>query len=131
MELLYEKPYLTVSLDHEIETLVVVWKGFTPSHEFRAGIDKIFELMAQLKIKKTLTDLVEHRVIGADDQEYAAKRSVDFSHQYWNVKRALITPKDVFARFGIKQVNQKVAKEETQDRELFLTYEDARAWLAS
>ena len=131
MELLFEKPYLTIFLDQELEALVVTWKGFTPTHEFRAGIDKVFELMIQHKIKKSLTDLVEHRVISAEDQEYAAKRSVEFTHQYWNVKRALITPKDVFARFGIKQVNQKVAQEEQQDRQLFLTHEDARAWLNS
>ncbi|TAD89686.1 MAG: hypothetical protein EAY75_04880 [Bacteroidetes bacterium] len=131
MELLHEKPYLTILLDQEAGVLEVVWKGFTPSHEFRAGIDKIFEFMAQYHVKKTLTDLVEHRVISAEDQEYAVKRSVDFTHQYWNVKRALVTPKDVFARFGIKQVNQKIAQEEAQDRQLFLNYEDAKAWLIS
>ncbi|TAE14435.1 MAG: hypothetical protein EAZ95_09920 [Bacteroidetes bacterium] len=109
----------------------ITWKGFTPSHDFRAGIDKVFELMAEHSIKKTLTDLVEHRVIGAEDQEYAAKRSVEFSNQYWQVKRALITPKDVFARFSVKQVNQKVAQEESQDRQLFLNQEDALAWLQS
>jgi hypothetical protein len=129
MDILFEKPYLTVVLDTDIEGLVITWKGFTPSQDFRAGIDKIFELMAEHSIKKTLTDLVEHRVIGAEDQEYAAKRSVEFTHQYWQVKRALITPKDVFARFGVKQVNQKVAQEEQQDRQLFLTHEDAREWL--
>jgi hypothetical protein len=131
MEILFEKPYLTIALDADIQGLVITWKGFTPSQDFRAGIDKIFELMAEHHIKKTLTDLVEHRVIGAEDQEYAAKRSVEFTNQFWQVKRALITPKDVFARFGVKQVNQKVAQEEQQDRQLFLTHEDAREWLKS
>lgn len=129
--MLFEKPYLTIALDRQAEALVVVWKGFTPSQDFRAGIDKIFELMALHKVKKSITDLVEHRVIGAEDQEYAAKRSVEFSRQYWEVKRALITPKDVFARFGIKQVNQQVAKEDAQERQFFLTLEDAKAWIAS
>ncbi len=131
MEILFEKPYLTIALDRELEALIVTWKGFTPSQDFRAGIDKVFEFMTLHNIKKSMTDLVEHRVIGAEDQEYAAKRSVEFTRQYWEVKRALITPKDVFARFGIKQVNQQVAKEEQQDRQFFLTHEDARAWLQS
>lgn len=129
MEMLFEKPYLTIVLDEELQAIIVTWKGFTPSQDFRAGIDKIFELMAAHKIKKSITDLVEHRVIGAEDQEYAAKRSVEFTRQYWQVKRALITPKDVFARFGIKQVNQQVAKEEQQERQFFLTMEDAREWI--
>jgi hypothetical protein len=131
METLFEKPYLHIVLDKTNEIMLITWKGFTPSHDFRTGIDKVFELMAEHSIKKTLTDLVEHRVIGAEDQEYAAKRSVEFTHQFWQVKRALITPKDVFARFSIKQVNQKVAQEETQDRQLFLNEEDALAWLQS
>ena len=129
MEMLFEKPYLTIVLDEELQAIIVTWKGFTPSQDFRAGIDKIFELMAAHQIKKSITDLVEHRVIGAEDQEYAAKRSVEFTRQYWQVKRALITPKDVFARFGIKQVNQQVAKEEQQERQFFLTMEDAREWI--
>jgi|GEM_PF-7043248 len=131
LEMLYEKSYLTIALDREIEALVVTWKGFTLSVDFRAGIDKVFEFMAEHKVKKSMTDLVEHRVISSEDQEYAAKRSVEFTRQFWEVKRALITPKDVFARFGIKQVNQQVAKEIPQDREFFLTREDAKAWLQS
>lgn len=130
MVLLNEK-YLNVSLDQNNGILHVKWTGFTSSQEFRQGIDQVFSLMAEHKIQKTLTDVSEHKVISTEDQDYATRRSVEFTRNYWSVKRALITPKDVFARFGLKQVNNKVAKEDQQERQVFDNEDSALEWLNS
>ncbi len=127
--ILHETDYLKVVYEDDIPGLIITWKGFTTSEEFCQGVDVIMNLMAARKITKTLTDLTEHRVISAEDQEYAAQRSIQFSHENWEVKRAIITPKDVFTRFGIKQVNSAVAKEVSQKREFFSNQAEAIHWL--
>ncbi len=128
-ELLYETQYLTIAYNAEIPTLIVKWTGFTSSQQFRDGIDKIFAYMAEKNITSTITDISEHKVIATEDQEYAAKRSVEYTQQYGVVKRALITPQDAFARFSIKQVNAQVSKQDNQDRRFFGSIEDAKEWL--
>ncbi len=128
-ELLHETPYLSISYNADIPTLIVKWVGFTSSQQFRDGIDKVFEFMAEKKITSTITDISEHKVISTEDQEYAATRSVEYTQQFGNVKRALITPQDVFARFSIKQVNAQVSKQDNQDRRFFGSIEDAKEWL--
>jgi Zn-dependent M32 family carboxypeptidase len=127
--ILYQTPYLQIILHQDKDFLHVIWNGFTSSQEFRAGIDKIFQLMIEHKVKKTITDIAEHKVISSEDQEYAAKMSIEFSRNYWDVKRAIITPKDVSTRFSIKQVNAQVAKEEHQERRFFAEFADALEWI--
>ncbi|MCU0448132.1 MAG: hypothetical protein MUE85_24795 [Microscillaceae bacterium] len=127
--ILYETEHLKIELDDEISAMIVTWRGFTSSEEFRAGVDKILALMAEHDVKRTITDLSEHRVISTEDQDYAAHASLHFTRDHWQVKRALITPKDVFTRFGIKQVNAQIAKEEQQNRQFFATMEEARVWI--
>lgn len=128
-EILYETPYLHIIYNNEIPTLIVKWIGFTSSQQFRDGIDKVFECMADKKITSTITDISQHKVISTEDQEYAATRSVQYTQEYGEVKRAIITPQDVFARFSIKQVNAQVSKQDNQDRRFFGTIDDAKEWL--
>lgn len=129
MDELYETNYLKIVFDEEIQGLIITWIGFTSSENFKSGVDKIVSIMAERNIAKTITDLTEHRVIGAEDQTYAANTSIEFDRTHWKVKRAIITPKDVFTRFGIKQVNAQVAKTESQERRFFATIEEAKLWL--
>jgi hypothetical protein len=63
-----------------------------------------------------------------EDQEYAVQISTRFSKEKWAVIRAIITPKDVFARFGIKQVSQAVKGQTEQNRRFFNNLEDAKTW---
>ncbi len=127
--ILYETNYLKIIHNSEHNFLFISWIGFTSSQEFRDGIDHIFTLMIENQVRKTITDITEHKVISTEDQEYAARLSVDFSRKYWDAKRALIPPKDVFARFSIKQVNAQVAKQQAQERRFFENYEDAFEWI--
>lgn len=126
---LYETPYLKIDLDDTLPGLVITWVGFTNSEQFRSGIDKIVELMEAHKITKTITDVTDHRVIGMEDQEYAIQASTKFSKEKWPVIRAIITPKDVFARFGVKQVSQAVKQQAEQDRRFFSNLEEAETWI--
>ncbi len=126
---LYETPYLKIDLDDSLPGLLITWTGYTVSEQFRSGIDKIVELMEAHKITKTVTDVTEHRVIGMDDQEYAVQISTKFSQEKWPVARAIITPKDVFARFGVKQVSQAVGQQTEQDRKFFNNLEEAKDWI--
>jgi hypothetical protein len=125
---LYETPYLKIDLDDTLPGLLITWTGYTSSEHFRSGIDKIVELMEVHKITKTITDVTEHLVIGMEDQEYAVQISTRFSKEKWAVIRAIITPKDVFARFGIKQVSQAVKGQTEQNRRFFNNLEDAKTW---
>lgn len=126
---LYEASYLKIELDETLECMFVTWTGYTASEQFRAGVDKIIELMAEYKVTKSITDVTEHRVIGLEDQEYAIQASTKFSEDFWEVKRAIITPKDVFARFGIKQVSQTVIQQTGQQRKFFNNLEEAKNWI--
>lgn len=125
---IYNTSYLMIEYDELLPCLMVTWKGYTSSEDFRNGLDRIFQAMQEYKVDKTLTDIREHKVIGIEDQNYAAAKSIEFDKTYWNVRRALIIPQDVFAKFAIKNVNN-ATMEQGQEREMFTNIEDAKDWL--
>lgn len=67
--------------------------------------------------------------IAPADQEYVIQRSLEFSKEYGDIKRALIVPKDVFAKFAMKNVNQKIIEADNQLRQTFDNMEEAIEWL--
>ncbi len=49
---LHELPYLKIELDKAFACLMVTWTGYTTSEQFRAGVDKIIELMGNTRLLK-------------------------------------------------------------------------------
>jgi len=128
--ILHQTPYLTIEFQEDI--LFVTWRGFTESNAFREGIQNVFKCMEEHQITKKLTDISEHQSVSMEDQEYATQVSLDFSKKTdLKVKRALITPKNVFARFAVRNVNNNVQKFEEQERKMFDNQEEALHWLKS
>lgn len=127
--ILYETKQLKIESNEDFGGLLITWRGFSRSDEFREGIEKTYEIILERNIHKTLTDISEHQGITPADQEYVIQRSLEFSQTYGELKRAIIIPKDVFAKFAMKNVNQKIIEADNQLRKTFDNIEDAIAWL--
>lgn len=58
--ILYQTKQLIIEDNEDFEGLVITWKGFSRSDEFRKGIEKTYEVIQERDIRKTLTDISEH-----------------------------------------------------------------------
>ena len=125
--------HCNVKVDHlaKHKALIVHWMGYTSDEVYMAAIDKIIELMVKHDIDKTLHDVSRHKGISPASQEYAARKSIAFNKRYWDVKRAIVLPKnhDIFSSFAVKNFAKRVKQEKNQHREFFETIGQARAWL--
>lgn len=133
---IYKDNNLTVELAKEDSTLLMTWNGYTSDDTYFRLIDIVNRLMAEHKIKKTLHDVREHKGITPKSQDYAAKRSLEFSQKHWDMeKRAMVfkPDHDVFSKFGVKRFVKKVegVNYEAQHREFFDDLDKAKAWLTA
>ena len=131
---LLKEDNLTVELLKEHHTLLMTWKGYTSHDNYTRLLDKIYDLILEHNVKRTLHDVSDHKGITPQSQDYAAQRSIEFSKKHWDIeKRALVfsPDQDVFSKFGIQRFVKKVedASYEDQKRDFFDNLEEAKAWL--
>ena len=96
-ELLLSKNFLQVEKLSDSTILVGKWIGFTPSQNFRQGVEWIFRYMKDNNIDKVLMDSTEQKVVQQVDREYAFglfKTMKESLNQ--NVYQAMLQPKDIF-----------------------------------
>lgn len=129
-EVLHQDKHLNIEYIPSQHALIMIWEGYTNDDIYREAIDRIIDFMEKYDITKTLHDVSKHKGISPEAQEYATKRSLEFSQKNWNVKRALVLSKDIFAKFSTENFVKTVTeKGENQHREFFESLEDAKKWL--
>ena len=126
---LYQNNNLLIEQDTAFDGLLITWSGFTNDEEFRHCIDHAMSYLISHKSQRLIHDMSAFQGISLVAQEYASMRSKEITQQIGQIKRALIVPKDVFAKFSMNNVNQQTVKEDGQVRRSFANYTDACTWL--
>ena len=129
--LLYEHKNLKIEEDTSFQGLLLTWNGFTNDEEFKVCIDKSLEYIGEYAATRLIHDMTNSQGISPKSQEYASTQSKKITEKLGQIKRALIMPKDVFAKFSVNNVNQRTIVEDGQIRRNFQSYEEARDWLLS
>lgn len=118
----------TVGYDAGVPCVLMTWKGYATSRDFRSGNERIVDLIAERKVSKLLGDTKEFVLIGADDQRWLLSDWIPRALQAGLRTVALVTPMFYFNRVAVASVGQ-----ELDPNQLTLQYFDdrdaARDWL--
>ncbi len=126
----FDESYLAIRWDEASRCVVMKWKKFTHSHEFRTGLEKGLELAKQKAASRWLADVRNIGALPQDDQ--------DWSNRDWfprvlaaGIKRnALIVPTSTLHQIAMEAIRSKVEGVDLETA-YFDDIEKAKQWLDS
>jgi SpoIIAA-like len=120
----------TVDYDAEVPCVIMTWRGYATTGQFRAANERVLEVLTKHKASKLLGDIKEFVLIGSDDQTWLSADWIPRAVQAGLRKVALTSPAFYFNRVAVASVGERLDPDE-----LILKHFDdrdaARAWLAS
>jgi len=118
----------TVGYDAEVPCVIMTWKGYATSREFREANERILGVLSERHATKLLGDIKEFVLIGAEDQRWLSTDWIPRAVEAGLRTVAMITPVFYFNRVAVESVGQKLDPVILQ---YFDTREAARDWLAA
>ena len=120
----------TIGYDAEVPCVIMTWKGYATSREFREANERILGVLAERGATKLLGDIKQFVLIGAEDQHWLSTNWIPRAIQAGLRTVAMITPVFYFNRVAVESVGQQLDPE-TLILEHFGEREAARHWLTS
>ena len=120
----------TVGYDAEVPCVIMTWRGYATSREFREANERILGVLSERGASKLLGDIKEFVLIGADDQHWLSSNWIPRAVEAGLRTVAMITPVFYFNRVAVESVGQKLDPE-ALILQHFDTRDSARGWLAS
>jgi hypothetical protein len=120
----------TVDYDAEVPCVIMTWRGYATTGEFRAANERVLAALAQRKASKLLGDIKEFVLIGSEDQAWLSSDWIPRAVRAGLRKVALTSPAFYFNRVAVESVGQRL----DPDALILKHFDDreaARAWLAS
>ena len=120
----------TVDYDADVPCVIMTWKGYATSGEFREANERVLEILAERTASKLLGDLKEFVLIGSEDQSWLSTDWIPRAVKAGLRKVALTAPAFYFNRVAVESVGQRLDPEALMLKH-FDHRDAARAWLAS
>ncbi len=126
--LFFENKNLTINYDKDQAYLLLIWKGFIPSTEFRALACEIIKAVENTKVQKILSDNTEWKIISPNDYSWAASHWFPKAEQSGVTHMATVLSKDTFNRLAERTV-QNMAEVNNMRIQNFEHIKEAVDWL--
>jgi hypothetical protein len=120
----------TIGYDAEVACVIMTWKGYATSREFREANERVLGVLAERSASKLLGDIKEFVLIGADDQNWLSTDWIPRAVAAGLRTVAMITPVFYFNRVAVESVGQKLDPD-ALILQYFDTRDAARQWLAA
>jgi hypothetical protein len=118
-----------IYFDKDLDAVVMVWKGYSTSEQFREGTELMLNELICNGCSKVLADVREMILIGMDDQRWLDSRFLPRAIKFGFKQIAIISPNSYFNKVAIESISYKVDKEKISIQ-FFDTREEAIMWLA-
>ncbi len=122
--------YYNVYFDTNINSVVLEWHGYSPSKEFREGVELMLNALIQNNSSKLLADIKEMKLIGLDDQLWINNDFLPRAIKSGFKTVAVIEPEDHFNKVAVASIVDKIDAE-ILNVKFFPDLEDAKTWLKS
>ncbi len=126
--IVYEDKNLRLSYISEGNYIHETWWGITTTETFCKLLDIIVDLLEKTNSDGLILDTREHKGLGPEAQEIAAKAIGGYAKKRGKFKEAIIVPKDVFSKFSVENYAKKVAVANPITTRFFDSVEAAEAW---
>ena len=119
----------TIYYEPAIDSVIMEWKGYATSRQFRDGTELMLEILVQNQTFKVLADIKDMVIIGQEDQKWL---DTDFlpraTNQGFRVL-AVVRPESYFNKVAIESISYRVDKNKLAIN-FFDDTMDAREWLS-
>ncbi len=92
-------------------TVVMEWKDYATSEQFRAGTELMLEILVQNKSHKVLADIEDMTIIGIEDQKWLENNFMPRAIGAGFRQLAIVTPKSYFNKVAVESVSYKLASD--------------------
>jgi hypothetical protein len=130
LSLLFENKHLTITHHKTDQYLLLTWKGFIPSTEFRSLACEIIKAVEKYKVKKILSDNTDWKIISPNDYSWAASHWFPKAQDSGIEEMATVLSKDTFNRLAERTV-QNMANVSSMQIKNFESIQEATAWLTA
>jgi hypothetical protein len=122
-------PAYTIYFQEDIDSVIMEWKGYSTSKEFKAGTELMLNTLIKNNTFKVLADIKDMTIIAREDQEWLDQeflpRATDFGFRVL----AIVTPEQYFNKVAVESIWSKVDKNKLTIN-FFETARDAEEWLS-
>lgn len=126
----YDAPYVTISWDEQIKSVIVVWRAVATNEEFRDACSRIYTLLKTHQGSSTLADARKFKAISPEDQEWSVKIHLPRMVAIGFRKSAVVVPESQAAMMVLNRLVSMVGNQPVETV-YFDTIEKAREWLLS
>ena len=123
-----DKTY-NIFFDEKINTVVMEWRGYSNSQEFKEGTELMLNTLIQNNAYKVLADIKDMTLIGTEDQEWInlhfLPRATDFGFKVL----AIVKPDYYFNKVAVETISHKADKNKLAIQ-FFNNTENAKEWLS-
>lgn len=124
-----DKPYVKIFWNPTNKVLSTIWKGFSTYDEISAIGHRILDAVVFEKATKVLYDAREIEILDNDSERYISgiftKEMVGAGVKY----AAAVLPEDVFAKYSIDNIQQKIIDNKNACVNYFNSMTNAIKWL--
>lgn len=117
-----------VFVDSQTDTVVMDWKGYATSQQFRDGTELMLNYLIESKVHKVLADAKDMILIGMEDQQWMETSFLPRATRFGLKTCAIVKPESYFNKVAIESITRKIDPEKIQVS-VFDNVEEARAWL--
>ena len=98
-----------LTYNEEIESVVLVWKGFVKSEEYREIMTKTFETAKFHKAKNWLSDMTNAKVVSQEDQKWVNEYLIPEGYKIGVKKVGMVLSENVFNEMFAKKLGTNIS----------------------
>ncbi|WP_431858001.1 STAS/SEC14 domain-containing protein [Azospirillum sp.] len=122
------EPVCAVSYDGFVPCVVMEWRGYFTSPQFREANERVLAAIIGHGAPKLLGDITAFKLIGAEDQEWLNANWIPRAIEAGVRHVALVQPVYYFNKVAVETVAQRIDRDAMAVR-YFDGRDDARRWL--
>ena len=129
MQTYYQKTFVKISWDEELNCVHTEWRGFAFGQDVRDAMNRALQLSKEKGGIKALVDLSKFRITSQEDQEWIEKDWLPRAKALGQRYTAYIVPESALAKLTFEQTTARLASDVQSAS--FDNIEAAREWLRS
>jgi|GEM_PF-3502496 len=129
-ELILKKPNVIIEKDENLKAIIVRFKGFVKSAEYREAMDMGAEIVKDPAIRFWIQDNTEAGILSTEDQHWVVNVHTPRVNPLIE-KLAIVASKDVFRKFAEKKYSEKSLDARKFNFQYFDSIQSAELWIKS
>ncbi len=130
-DILFDKEFLSISYEPETRIVILKWKGFASSENFRDGLNFALDVVKEHRAEYWLGNLKLMESIQPADEEWASQVWFPKIAQSSLKKMAIVTSLDYFNNTSVKRIVNTAVPIINFETRYFVDVIPAKEWLKS